>query len=188
MDRIIRPWPILAFVLLGAIWLASFRMADALTFFKTYSSIWFLPTGVTMAIVMVAPGWLKLAPLCANLLLAIPAVRAVVNVEVINDYEPILHGVRLFLVYGGAGYILTRFFRIELPATSPRAAKGSCQLVLREVVTSAIHSGFAGLNCRYGSYMGCSLSRALVRGLTGRAELCSPHFTEGNSHDRSQNG
>lgn len=120
MDRIIRPWPILAFVLLGAIWLASFRMADALTFFKTYSSIWFLPTGVTMAIVMVAPGWLKLAPLCANLLLAIPAVRVVVNVEVINDYEPILHGVRLFLVYGGAGYILTRFFRIELPATSLR--------------------------------------------------------------------
>lgn len=120
MDRISRSWPILAFVLLGALWLASFRMADALTFFKTYSSIWFLPTGVTMAIVMVAPGWLKLAPLCANLLLAFPGVRMVMNVEVINDYEPILHGVRLFIVYGGAGYVLTRFLRIELPATGLR--------------------------------------------------------------------
>lgn len=95
-------------------------MADALTFFKTYSSMWFLPTGVTMAIVMVAPGWLKLAPLAANLLVALPAVRAVIGVSVVNDYEPVLHGIRLFVVYGGAGYALTRFFGIELPSTSLR--------------------------------------------------------------------
>lgn len=95
-------------------------MADALTFFKTYSSIWFLPTGVTMAIVMVAPGWLKLAPLIANLLVALPQMRAVMGVSVVHDYEPILHGVRLFAIYGGAGYALTRFVKIDLPATNLR--------------------------------------------------------------------
>ncbi|MCW5719731.1 MAG: hypothetical protein KIS86_01165 [Devosia sp.] len=111
---------LLLFFALGVLWLASFRMADALTFFKTYSSFWFLPAGVTMAIVMVAPGWLKLAPLAANLLIALPVVRAVIGVSVVNDYEPLLHGVRLFAVYGGAGFLLVRLLRIELPATSLR--------------------------------------------------------------------
>ena len=88
MSHLNRYRSILLFVALGALWLASFRMADALTFFKTYSSIWFLPTGVTMAIVMVAPGWLKLAPLVANLLVALPQVRAFMGVSVVHDYEP----------------------------------------------------------------------------------------------------
>ena len=96
MSHLNRTRSILLFFALGALWLASFRMADALTFFKTYSSIWFLPTGVTMAIVMVAPGWLKLAPLVANLLVALPQVRALMGVSVVHDYEPILHGMRLF--------------------------------------------------------------------------------------------
>lgn len=120
MGPLKRSAPVLMFFILGALWLVSFRIADALTFFKTYSSIWFLPTGVTMAITMVAPGWLKCAPLVANLLLALPQVRAVVGVSVVNDYEPILHGTRLFVVYGGAGYALVRYFRIELPATTLR--------------------------------------------------------------------
>lgn len=120
MIQLARFWQPLVFLLLGLAWLASFRMADALTFFKTYSSIWFLPTGVTMAIVMVAPGWLKLAPLLANLLLALPAVRAVVGVAVVNDYEPVLHGARLYLIYGGAGLVLVKLFKIDLPATSLR--------------------------------------------------------------------
>lgn len=115
-----RAAPVLMFFALGALWLVSFRIADPLTFFKTYSSIWFLPTGVTMAIVMVAPGWLKLAPLVANLLLALPQVRAVLGVAVLNDYEPILHGTRLFVIYGGAGYVLARLLRIEVPAISLR--------------------------------------------------------------------
>lgn len=120
MRRLNRPASFLVFVALGALWLASFRMADALTFFKTYSSIWFLPAGVTMAIVMVAPGWLKLAPLAANLLLASPSLRAGMGVSVVNDYEPLLHGVRLFLVYGGAGYALTHLAKVAVPATSLR--------------------------------------------------------------------
>lgn len=113
-----RPAKAVLFVALGALWLSSFRMADALTIFKTYSSIWFLPAGVTMAIVMAAPGWLKLAPLAANLLLALPNFRALLGVDVVHDYEPLLHGTRLFLIYGGAGLILVRHFRVSVPPVS----------------------------------------------------------------------
>lgn len=42
-------------ILLAAIWLVSFSIADLFTVFKTYSSVWFLPSGVTMAVVMAAP-------------------------------------------------------------------------------------------------------------------------------------
>lgn len=120
IGRFDRPVSWLVFCALGILWLASFRIADALTFFKTYSSIWFLPAGVTMAIVMAAPGWLKLAPLFANLLVALPPVRAVIGVSVVNDYEPILHGLRLFAIYGGAGYLLSRLVRVALPPTGLR--------------------------------------------------------------------
>lgn len=138
MGLLKRSTPALLFLALGALWLASFRIADALTFFKTYSSIWFLPTGVTMAITMVAPGWLKCAPLVANLLLALPQVRAVLGVSVINDYEPILHGTRLFVVYGGAGYLLVRFLRIELPATSLRDYQWITAITMAAVTSATV--------------------------------------------------
>ncbi|WP_345774598.1 HAMP domain-containing sensor histidine kinase [Devosia sp. SD17-2] len=107
-------------IVLSAVWLASFRLGDFLTFFRTYSSTWFLPSGVTLAIVLVAPGWMKISPLVANLLLAFPAVRWVLGVEVENDYEPVIHGIRLYLVYGGAALVLTRLFQIDLPFRSLR--------------------------------------------------------------------
>lgn len=102
-------------VLLIAIWLAAFSAANLFNFFKTYSSIWFLPTGVIISVVLVAPGWLKLTPLIANLLLVFEPVQNLLGVTIINDYEPILHGLRLNAVYGGAALFLLHVLRLRLP-------------------------------------------------------------------------
>ena len=55
------------------LWLAAYKSADVFNFFETYSSLWFLPAGVTLSIALVALTRLLLAPLVANLLLAICA-------------------------------------------------------------------------------------------------------------------
>lgn len=101
--------------LLAAIWLVSFRVADLFTVFRTYSSVWFLPSGVTLAVVMAAPGWLKLVPLLAHLSLLLPPVRQLVDVEIGSDLDLIFHSFRLYLIYGGTGMLLTYGIRITLP-------------------------------------------------------------------------
>lgn len=102
-------------ILLAAIWLVSFRIADLFTVFRTYSSVWFLPSGVTMAVVMAAPGWLKLVPLLAHLSLTLPPVRQVFDIEVASDLDVLIHSIRIYLIYGGTGLFLTRVMRITLP-------------------------------------------------------------------------
>ena len=101
--------------LLAAIWLVSFRVADLFTVFKTYSSVWFLPAGVTMAMVMAAPGWLKLVPLLAHLSLGLAPVRQIFDVDVVSDLDVLLHSIRIYLIYGGAGIFLTHVIGIALP-------------------------------------------------------------------------
>lgn len=101
--------------LLAAIWLVSFRVADLFTVFRTYSSVWFLPSGVTLAVVMAAPGWLKLVPLLAHLLLTLPPVRQVFDIEVVSNLDVVFHSIRIYLIYGGAGMLLTHGGRIALP-------------------------------------------------------------------------
>ena len=54
---------------LVALWLAAYKSADLFNFFETYSSLWFLPAGVTMAIALTAPHRFLFGPLVANLLL-----------------------------------------------------------------------------------------------------------------------
>jgi len=102
-------------VLLILIWLAAFSAANLFNFFKTYSSIWFLPTGVIISVVLVAPGWLKLTPLIANLLLVFEPVQSLLGVTIVNDYEPILHGLRLYAVYGGAALVMLHGLHMRLP-------------------------------------------------------------------------
>lgn len=128
-------------ILFSAIWLASFRLSDLLTFFRTYSSVWFLPSGVTLAIVMVAPGWTKLTPLLANLLLALPAVRWLLGVDVAYDFEPIIHGFRLYAIYGGAALILTHVFRVERPFLTLR----DNQWVIAVALTAATIATASGI-------------------------------------------
>lgn len=69
---------------------------------------------------MAAPGWLKITPLIATLSLVFPQVRQVVGVSVLNDYEPLLHGIRLYLVYGATGLFLLGPMKIALPPRSWR--------------------------------------------------------------------
>ncbi len=89
-----------------ALWLVAYKSADVFNFFETYSSLWFLPAGVTLSIVMVAPVRYVLAPLVANLLLAIPVICSVLGIAFTGYRDPILHSLRLFAVYGGAGLLL----------------------------------------------------------------------------------
>ena len=103
-----------AVIFLGLIllWLAAYKSADVFNFFETYSSLWFLPAGVTLSIAMVAPVRFVLAPLVANLLLAIPVICNVLGIEHTGYRDPILHSFRLFFVYGGAGLLLRFGFGI----------------------------------------------------------------------------
>jgi len=105
-------------VILAAVWLFAFRIADIMTVFKTYSSVWFPPSGVTLAMVLALPGWLRLVPLVANLSLALPAIRALVGVDVAYDFEPLVHGIRIYLIYGGAALFLLHIVKISMPFRS----------------------------------------------------------------------
>src|SRR5699024_1252500 len=54
------------------------------------------------------------------------------------DYEPILHGMRLFAVYGGGGYVLTRFVKIDLPSTSLRDYQWITTITLAAVTLATL--------------------------------------------------
>lgn len=103
---------VVIFVGLILLWLAAYKSADVFNFFETYSSLWFLPAGVTLSIAIVAPVRFVLAPLVTNLLLAIPMICHVLGIEHTGYRDPILHSFRLFLVYGGAGLLLRFGFGI----------------------------------------------------------------------------
>lgn len=102
-------------LLLAAIWLVSFRIADLFTVSGTYSSVWFLPSGVTMAMVMAAPGWLKLVPFLAHLSLASLPMRQIFDIHITSDFDLTLHSIRIYLIYGGTGFFLTHVMRISIP-------------------------------------------------------------------------
>lgn len=103
------------FVGLIVLWLAAYKSADVFNFFETYSSLWFLPAGVTLTIGLVAPPRLILAPLVANLLLAIPVVCSLLGIEFTGYVDPILHSFRLFFVYAGTGLLLRHLFDVAQP-------------------------------------------------------------------------
>lgn len=149
--RILRT--IVTVIILAAIWLVSFRIADLFTVFRTYSSVWFLPAGVTIAMVMAAPGWMKLVPLLAHISLASPPMRQVFDIHITSDFDLLLHSIRIYLIYGGTGLFLTQVMRINLPfrtwseaqwfigaalvAASVASAAGICQSVLFGETTPA---------------------------------------------------
>ena len=94
------------FLGLIVLWLAAYKSADVFNFFATYFSLWFLPAGITLSIALAVPHRLIIAPLVANLLLAIPSVCNLLGIEFTGYADPILHSFRLFIVYAGAGLIL----------------------------------------------------------------------------------
>jgi signal transduction histidine kinase len=108
------------FLGLVLLWLAAYKSADVFNFFETYSSLWFLPAGVTLAIALVAPPKLIFAPLVANLLLALPAVCNLLGIEFTTFRDPILHSFRLFVVYAGAGVLLRYGLHVLQPVSNLR--------------------------------------------------------------------
>ncbi|MEP1206120.1 MAG: ATP-binding protein [Rhizobiaceae bacterium] len=106
---------ILGHVLLIGIWWAAYKSADLFGFFDTFASLWFLPAGVTLAIVLSVPTRFLLAPLLANLLLAIPLICAMLGIEFTNYRDPMLHSLRLYAVYGGLGLLLRFGLKLPLP-------------------------------------------------------------------------
>ena len=105
----------LGHVLLIGIWWAAYKSADVFGFFETFASLWFLPAGVTLAIVMAVPTRFLLAPLIANLLLAVPLICSLLAIDFTNYRDPILHSFRLYMVYGGVGLLLRYGIKIVLP-------------------------------------------------------------------------
>lgn len=103
------------FAVLVGLWLLAYKSADVFNFFESYSSLWFLPAGVTMAVAMTAPPKLIVAPFLANLLLAIPGVCGVLGIEFTNFRDPILHSLRLFAIYAGAGLTIRYLLSVSLP-------------------------------------------------------------------------
>ena len=106
---------LLGHVVLIAIWLAAYKSADLFGFFRSFSSLWFLPAGVTLAIVLAVPKRFLLAPLIANWLLAVPQICWLLGIPFTNYRDPLLHGLRLYLIYGGLGLLLRYGIAIRLP-------------------------------------------------------------------------
>lgn len=117
------------------LWLAAYKGADLFNFFATYSSLWFLPAGVTMAIVMAAPGRFLLAPVIANLLLALPLVCELLDIPFTNYRDPLLHSFRLYLVYGGAGLVARYLLKLTLPISD---LKDQLSLITLTIVAAGI--------------------------------------------------
>ncbi len=102
------------------IWLLAFKSADLFNYFETYTSLWFLPAGANLAIVLAVPMRFVLAPLIANLLISTPFVCTLLGIEWTNYSDPIVHGYRLYLVYGGAGLLLRIALKVYFPISKLR--------------------------------------------------------------------
>lgn len=124
------------------IWLLAYKSADVFNFFKTYSSLWFLPSGVTLSIALVVPVRFVIAPLLANLLLVIPAICVLLGIEHTGYLDPIIHSFRLFAVYAGAGLLLRYVLKIALPINNL-----SDQLkIIVVALSAAVVGGFSGVS------------------------------------------
>lgn len=133
---------LLRFTGLVALWLVAYKSADLFNFFATYFSLWFLPAGVTLAVAMTAPPKLLLAPLVANLLLAIPAACSLLGIEFTNVRDPLLHSIRLYAIYAGAGLFIRYILQLRLPIENlPDQLK-----LLVVVLTAAALGAFSGVS------------------------------------------
>ncbi|WP_157946934.1 MASE1 domain-containing protein [Thalassobius sp. I31.1] len=132
----------LLFVGLIVLWLAAYKSADVFNFFETYSSLWFLPAGVTLSIALVMPHRMIFAPLVANLLLAIPIVCNLLDIEFTGCRDPILHSFRLFIVYAGAGLLIRHLFGVTQPIETLRDEL----ILLLITIGAALVGAFTGVS------------------------------------------
>ena len=102
---------------LVTIWLLAYLSASLLNFLGSYASLWFLPAGVTLAMTMTVPIRYVSAPLVANLALAVPQICETLGVPFTNVRDPLIHAIRLFVIYGGTGLLLRWVCQVHLPDT-----------------------------------------------------------------------
>jgi hypothetical protein len=120
MKQILQYKKLDAVIMVGliALWLIAFKSSALFSFFGTYSSLWFLPAGITLSIAIAVPLRFIIAPLIANWLLAVPIVSALLHVEYTSVADHLLHGTRLFFVYAGAGCLLRYLLKIKFPVSN----------------------------------------------------------------------
>lgn len=120
MRKILQYKKIDAVIMLGLIllWLLAFKSSALFSFLGTYSSLWYLPAGITLSIAIAVPLRFIIAPLLANWLLAVPLVSALLNVEYTSVADHLAHGGRLFAVYAGAGCFLRYGLKIKFPVAN----------------------------------------------------------------------
>lgn len=94
------------FASLVLLWLAAYKLSATAEVLKPHSSLWFLPAGISFSIFLVAPGWLKLAPLIANLSLAIPGIDSLFEVGDNAARDQVIHALRHCGIYFAAAYAL----------------------------------------------------------------------------------
>lgn len=92
-------------------------IANPLFSFEHYSSAWLLPTGATLAIVMIAPGFMKIAPIFCALLLWLPPVRTAFGLTGGDADALLAHMAVLYFVGAGVLAVLARDGRIGMPMT-----------------------------------------------------------------------
>jgi|GEM_PF-5140996 len=130
------------FFVLMLLWLAAYKLAALLEIFRPYSSLWFLPAGVTLSIFLAAPGWLKLAPFAANLLLAWPQFSQFIIDDNGGPITQVLHAIRHCGIYG-----LTAWCLIRIASRPPRPARLKTTLVFVTLVAlAAMLAALAGIS------------------------------------------
>jgi signal transduction histidine kinase len=96
------------FAFLVIFWLGAYKLSALAEVLKPYSSLWFLPAGVSLSIFLAAPGWLKMAPLVANLLLAIPGIDALFEVGENAARDQVIHALRHSGIYFAAACVIKK--------------------------------------------------------------------------------
>lgn len=104
----------LALVLVAA-WILSYRAAYVFTIEPQAIRVWYLPAGVTLAVLLAAPGWLKLTPFLANLVLVVPEIRAAIDVPALAPEQALVYAIRFHLIYALACWLFMRHKPIGLP-------------------------------------------------------------------------
>lgn len=123
-----------------ALWLASYKLATLLDIFRPYSSLWFLPAGITLSIFLAAPGLLKLAPLAANLLLVSPEISPFFLESNGGAVAQAMHAIRHCGIYG-----LLAFALIRVSGVRPPTLKRTWIFVSSVLVASSI-SAVSGIS------------------------------------------
>lgn len=126
------------FVALVALWLAAYKLATLLDVFRPYSSLWFLPAGITLSIFLAAPGWLKIAPFVANMLLVVPQFSDLLAVDNGGALAQSLHAVRHCGIYGLVALGMLRAVSTTTPTPNVKTTLMFVTLVTAAATAAAL--------------------------------------------------